>query len=377
MSSTRLSFSSLLDLLRFAAALVVLFFHCRYSIFPGYEAVIIFFVLSGYLISSTVYTLIANNRWSWKEYLIKRMTRLYVVLIPALFLSLFAALLIKGFAHIPFDFKNSLNMKSFLGCLLFLQKTRINANCFALNDPLWSLSFEFWYYMLFPCLLLVYYSNSAVKKFVYGCLSLLMLFLVGKTIALYFIIWLIGFLLFLLRKTSIQSKLVRRVFLAVTFLSALFFMEFNYLTLHTQNVPADDLRRFLIDSGVAFSVAGFLLFAKSQLPDKERTGKDTLWKKLSGFSYTLYLTHYPLMILLFYTTDYILKQMAGVVPALHTVTSLLFFFAIPFVLICCAWLVSRVTEAKTSLIRSSLSSCLSGPRKLKNPILGSCKSDER
>ena len=53
----------------------------------GHEAVMVFFVLSGFLVGGSVLKLVRGDSWSWTNYLIKRLTRLWVVLIPALLLS--------------------------------------------------------------------------------------------------------------------------------------------------------------------------------------------------------------------------------------------------------------------------------------------------
>lgn len=86
-----------LDAIRGIAALLVLFDHChnlffldygsalRISAHPhltyvlyalssaGREAVVIFFVLSGYLISGSVFRALEQGRWSWKDYLTHRL----------------------------------------------------------------------------------------------------------------------------------------------------------------------------------------------------------------------------------------------------------------------------------------------------------------
>jgi peptidoglycan/LPS O-acetylase OafA/YrhL len=50
----------------------------------GNEAVMLFFVLSGYLVGGAVLRALSRGVWSWGDYLIRRLTRLYVVLIPGL-----------------------------------------------------------------------------------------------------------------------------------------------------------------------------------------------------------------------------------------------------------------------------------------------------
>jgi len=52
----------------------------------GHEAVMVFFVLSGFLISLSVFRSLQAGRWNWLAYTLSRLTRLYVVLVPALIL---------------------------------------------------------------------------------------------------------------------------------------------------------------------------------------------------------------------------------------------------------------------------------------------------
>ena len=54
----------------------------------GHEAVMVFFVLSGFLVGGSTIRVIKSNSWTWKEYLLQRLTRMWMVLIPALVLGL-------------------------------------------------------------------------------------------------------------------------------------------------------------------------------------------------------------------------------------------------------------------------------------------------
>src|SRR5690348_3723362 len=103
------SFSGWLDLFRGLAALAVLYGHSRPLFFTslspgqsphlltralyvlsgfGHQAVMVFFVLSGFLVGGTVIRTARDGRWSWRRYATQRGTRLYIVLIPALLLTL-------------------------------------------------------------------------------------------------------------------------------------------------------------------------------------------------------------------------------------------------------------------------------------------------
>src|ERR1700744_2946758 len=108
LSFSRTNASVLLDLMRALAALVVCVEHWRnfffvdynqvhdhralFAVFyiltgAGHQAVVIFFVLSGYLISGSIFRLVESGKWSWRLYLTHRLVRLWIVLLPALVLG--------------------------------------------------------------------------------------------------------------------------------------------------------------------------------------------------------------------------------------------------------------------------------------------------
>jgi peptidoglycan/LPS O-acetylase OafA/YrhL len=131
----------------------------------GNEAVMIFFVLSGYLVGGGVLRALSRNTWSWRDYLIKRLTRLYVVLIPALLLGValdFAGLYLRPsptsiYAGPPgqtllHDVADRLTLPVIAGNAVFLQGARVRTA--GTNVSLWSLTNEFWYYIAFQVLLL-------------------------------------------------------------------------------------------------------------------------------------------------------------------------------------------------------------------------------
>jgi peptidoglycan/LPS O-acetylase OafA/YrhL len=89
-----------LDAIRGAAALIVTLGHARGLFFSsltekthfheltiGDEAVMVFFVLSGYLVGGSVLRDMRAGTWNWSSYLIKRLVRLWVVLVPAVLLG--------------------------------------------------------------------------------------------------------------------------------------------------------------------------------------------------------------------------------------------------------------------------------------------------
>lgn len=127
----------------------------------AHQAVIVFFALSGFLIGGQVLVRMRDQSFSWRLYALRRITRLWIVVIPALALTLafdrigmtsagaagyageWYGLLSSG-PDAPVDH----SLGTFLGNVAFLQT--ISVPVFGSNGPLWSLANEFWYYLAFP-----------------------------------------------------------------------------------------------------------------------------------------------------------------------------------------------------------------------------------
>ena len=127
------------------------------------EAVIIFFVLSGYLVGGIASARASIGKFSLMDYAVDRVARLYVALLPALLLTaLLDAVATNWFADIGFfththpmiqqkvnsaPYLNNMSLSSFISNALMLQT--IVTPSFGSNDPLWTISLEFWFYAVF------------------------------------------------------------------------------------------------------------------------------------------------------------------------------------------------------------------------------------
>jgi len=141
----------------------------------GHEAVIVFFVLSRYLIGRTVLRGMWARRWSGTRYAVHRLVRLELVLLPALALCwmwdsagihLFSPsrtyLGTSGISVLNYNVSHWLSWRIFLGNAGFLQTLLVPT--LGTDNPLWSLANEFWYYALFPCLAIALMSQFSWKR---------------------------------------------------------------------------------------------------------------------------------------------------------------------------------------------------------------------
>ncbi|HTA58926.1 MAG TPA: acyltransferase [Candidatus Baltobacteraceae bacterium] len=365
--------SDSLDLIRALAACAVMVGHVRALFFVdfrqlahkswplqalyfltgfGHQAVIVFFVLSGFLISSTVIRSYVLGKWSWRDYAVNRATRLYVVLIPGLLLGffwdrlgswLFAA---KGIYARPLTDLGppvplqNLTPGNFLGNLFFLQT--IFCDTFGSNAPLWSLANEFWYYVLFPVALaacLAWVRGSLRVAIPLACLAIFIGALVGRGILIGFLIWLAGCgLVLLYTRVQLRSRLAALSLLCLaTALSGVMFAVARVL----QRDPV------LSDLEVGFVFTLFLFAVLQVAVRRNPSPYSTVVHRFAGFSYSLYVLHFPFV--LFFRTWLVPVERWQPTPA-HLLCaasigagSLLF-----------AWLVSLVTEAKTDVARTQL-----------------------
>src|SRR3954469_1403690 len=140
-----------LDLIRFGAALVVVLSHAWLILFPavplhwpGPGAVIVFFVLSGFVIA---YVTDGHDR-TLTDYALNRLSRLWSVSIPALCfgLALFPFVQHSAFGPVPAD---SSPVAGSTVNALFMGEVWFSSVAPPLNGPFWSLNYEAWFYAIF------------------------------------------------------------------------------------------------------------------------------------------------------------------------------------------------------------------------------------
>ena len=295
-----------LDLARSLAALFVFFNHLRYLSFLGYDkqnlgaagkafffitgfghqSVMVFFVLSGFFISKTIVDSIERGKWSPKRYAVHRVTRLWVVFIPALLLTLLMDTLTEKFFGFN-DSEGRHTLINFLRNMFFMQGFH-QWPAYGSNIALWSLANEFWYYVLLPFVLVPIFIPSSRKIAIpvalvvmFGAYWVLRDFFVGIH---GFLIFLMGALVY-----CITRKETRKIKTFWFYLGVLFFLIVLTLSRYIDSPPA--LWDMLLGTGVAVMVYTWVMTKDqfSRYYDKYATF-------FSSFSFTLYVTHVPLML---------------------------------------------------------------------------------
>ena len=210
--------SAVLDVVRWLAALAVVLTHLNDQMFlsmqqtpaenhtlafmawkfisaSGNEAVIVFFVISGYLVGGAALAeFLKNGDLQLSRYMLRRGARLYTVLIPALVIGAVLDLSgsrLSGGASVYADTLHHLSVTGFLGNLVFLQTLFVET--FGSNDALWSLTNEFFYYLMCG---LTFYALSKNRSRLQRVALLLLLggiaWLIFPKILLFGTLWLLG-----------------------------------------------------------------------------------------------------------------------------------------------------------------------------------------
>ncbi len=155
-----------LDGLRAVAIIPVVLYHAGIPLFSGgYVGVDVFFVISGFLITSLILPEIAQARFSFKDFYARRIRRLFPALFAVALLSCIPAYLLLMPAELE-DFGQSLATTTlFSSNFLFFSEAGYFEGP-AEQKPLlhtWSLAIEEQYYLIFPALLLLIRNRLAAR----------------------------------------------------------------------------------------------------------------------------------------------------------------------------------------------------------------------
>jgi peptidoglycan/LPS O-acetylase OafA/YrhL len=188
-------FSIYLDLVRFLAALLVVIYHSNMRSISveklpfsnhGHAAVIVFFVLSGYVISY----ISATKERTPIEYWSSRLSRFYSLAIPVVLLC--PLLDLAGETLAPQFYGNATThnlawLRIFTSLTFMNEVWNISIMSFS-NVPYWSLCYEMWYYILFA---IVMFTHGRPRVLLVGASVLLL----GPKIIVLAPIWMLGVVL--------------------------------------------------------------------------------------------------------------------------------------------------------------------------------------
>ena len=262
----------------------------------GQDYVIIFFVLSGFVIS---WSIDRKKDYHFKQYLFDRLVRLWSVALPALFLG--AVLDYFGRSIHPQTYghifsADHLGLK-YLTSGLFLHESWFFSIRPGSNGPFWSLSYEFFYYLIFGAIALLPSLKSKLLVGVVFCL------VAGPKILILFPCWLVGCVSYWGCKKLRPNALVSIVLLASSLYFLITTLAPRWVSWTPNNFPGLGIpplfysAKYLDDFALALAL-GLLLLSLSRwfsLEMKPIGRIATLIRTFSKCSFSLYAIHFPLM----------------------------------------------------------------------------------
>jgi peptidoglycan/LPS O-acetylase OafA/YrhL len=295
----RKSTSVFLDGLRVVAALTVFATHIDKILYadaiwvPGHAMVIIFFVLSGYVIA---FSTLGKAGLTAKKYVVARLSRLYSVVIPALALT--AILLVIGRAINPAFYDTILldhEVARFFATGFFLQSVWWRNIVPPDNGPFWSLGYEFWYYVIFG--VVVFVKNWKWKT----VLILLCCLIVGENVLLLSPIWLLGVGVYLYRdRLSIPRSVAAFGFAAMLVITVASIFTLPEYPAKVGEAPLFYSASYLMDWILGLEL-GALIWLYSRAFDgivyREGFARVVQWA--ANHTFSIYLYHYPIILFFF------------------------------------------------------------------------------
>ncbi|MEZ9356184.1 acyltransferase family protein [Vibrio breoganii] len=298
-----------LDLLRFISALLVVFYHAKFPRFDGswlkavgafgHDAVMVFFVLSGFVIAYV--TSIKENDLA--TYVKKRIARLYSVALPALLITVILDYLgsaIDPEIYTGSHYESDLPILRFFMNLFFLNEIWFESWRAFSNGPFWSLSYEFWYYIVFAS----WFYFSSYKRWFYLIVSML---IAGPKIMILMPVWVMGVITYYVstRKSFsfylsiilcllpiflywyIRDSGVQKIIYIET--TKVLGKEFLYEKLNFSRWFISD---YIVGLLVSMHIMGFVMLSKNI---KFNNFAAQLITYLANMTFALYLLHYPLL----------------------------------------------------------------------------------
>jgi peptidoglycan/LPS O-acetylase OafA/YrhL len=339
-----------LDLLRGLAALMVLLVHVRGGAFVefgalpeeqrtpivalffgvtrlGQEAVMLFFVLSGFLVGGQVITRARHGEFIFSRYVIDRCSRILLPLIPACLLTAGVAIVIFG---------RSVSLETLIGNMIGLNGLVVQTLDF--NAPLWSLAYEIWFYVAAGAIAYLFTKGPSITGLLVIAAATVVF---SKLDASYLLYWCFGAMMVIFlngRKSAFLFMVGTVLALIGTVLVELSSASQSFT--NKSYVPIETARALL-----CIGVALMLPMLCQPTADSLLNPVRRIAQAIAAASYSIYLTHYPInaaLDLILPKSDEISRQ------------SILFFLLKIVVCLLCCTLMYLMFERRTRTLRKWL-----------------------
>ena len=314
MNSNRLSNIASLNIIRALTSLIIVIYHskfilwcggkeyiskiglCNWYDYPlfaldmlssnGEPIVVCFFILSGVVISHSY----RRSKYSILQFYTIRLTRIYIPFISSIVLSILTLIIVNKFQPEIFNnaireyntrlivARDNLSINSLFNSLIFLKK---NNEFIGLNFVYWSLLHEVLFYLLYP----VYHLAKSKGRMLLIICLILIFALTNNQILYYQIYFLIGILIYDLFADTNKKPLYKKQYIYLISISICYLIMTITFIKHMK-ITADIFSTIM--SLFAFDYV--ISYIKKPTP---------IINKLAEYSYTLYLNHLSILLLLY------------------------------------------------------------------------------
>jgi peptidoglycan/LPS O-acetylase OafA/YrhL len=263
----------------------------------GQEAVILFFLISGFVIHYSQQH--AADR-SFRGYFLKRFTRIYIPLV-------FVFPITYGFVSLQFGTLVDPDWPTLIGNLLMLQNLEnwgqdVIVSPYMMNKPLWSLTYEWWFYMMyFPLASRIAESDHRTRVVMMGSVLAAVGYLFFPNIVfrtlMYLGLWWCGVALaeLYIRRARIDFVAIRLPLATLFVIDAILILNFWW---YKDVIPPGSLSNYPLIELRHFGFATVALIAAVSWHRVGWIGFDVIFGPFLIFapiSYGIYISHYRIV----------------------------------------------------------------------------------
>jgi len=299
-------FSVYLDLVRFVAAVLVYVWHSNQrflteAILPfsgyGHSAVIVFFVLSGFVIAFITDT----RETQLSDYAASRISRVFSVAIPAIVITLLLDSVGRVLYPAIYDYPYDQFLARIVGSLLMANEVWLISITSFSNVPYWSICYEWWYYVTFAMVVFLPLRIGLLA-------AAATLLVIGPKVMLLAPVWWLGVLLYRWRRPQRVSLAASWAMVVASLVGIVWFHQADMMTVGERWLAyliGPDLTYLLTFSKRVFAdyILGLLVFVNFIVVRNVVAVNGGLLIAVAGpvrffanYTFTLYLLHQPLFL---------------------------------------------------------------------------------
>lgn len=331
-----------IDGIRAIATISVIFFHVEFLSFfsGGYVGVDIFFVISGYLITRLIVKEIQLETFSFSNFYIRRLRRIFPALFFTILISFAVGIILFSPQHLEHLAGSVINSIMSVSNIYFWQESGYFDTSADFKPLLhtWSLSIEEQFYLLWPALLVILFTKlpyriAFLAIILVGIASLILCFFFQDPTSIedslqqenystiFYLLpfrifeFVIGATLILITNYKINGIFSREVFSVIGLLMILYPISF-----YTKELLYPSYNALLPCIGTA------VLIQSGENSIVGKTFNNPLFIKIGLISYSLYLSHWPIYVFYQYITLGDLGKFDKLIIILMSITVSIFMY---------------------------------------------------